>query len=73
MVSGKTVAIAATVTAAVAGLSYIAYFDYKRRHDRTFRRKLKRDRKKAQKKADDVSKSSPDAINDIALELLNEI
>ncbi|KAJ1770604.1 mitochondrial import receptor subunit tom20 [Coemansia sp. RSA 1813] len=73
MVTGKTIAVAATVTAAVAGLGYIAYFDYKRRHDRKFRRKLKRDRKKVEKKADDVNKTSPDAINDIAMELLNEV
>ncbi|KAJ2557480.1 mitochondrial import receptor subunit tom20 [Coemansia sp. RSA 1933] len=73
MVTGKTLAVAATVTAAVAGLGYIAYFDYKRRHDRKFRRKLMRDRKKVEKKADGVSSSSPDSINEIAIELLNEI
>ncbi|KAI9504490.1 hypothetical protein BX070DRAFT_222255 [Coemansia spiralis] len=72
MVSGKTIAIAATVTAAVAGLSYVAYFDYKRRHDRKFRRKLRRDRKKAEKTAEDVSNDSPDAINEVALKLLDE-
>ncbi|KAJ2443076.1 mitochondrial import receptor subunit tom20, partial [Coemansia sp. RSA 2424] len=71
MVSGKTIAIATAVTAAVAGLSYVAYFDYKRRNDRQFRRKLQRDRKKAEKTAQKVSSLSLDDINDQALELLN--
>ncbi|KAJ2575763.1 mitochondrial import receptor subunit tom20, partial [Coemansia sp. RSA 1836] len=56
---------------AVAGLSYVAYFDYKRRNDRQFRRKLQRDRKKAEKTAQKVSSLSLDDINDQALELLN--
>ncbi|KAJ1820761.1 mitochondrial import receptor subunit tom20 [Coemansia sp. RSA 2675] len=71
MVNGKTIAIATAVTAAVAGLSYIAYFDYKRRNDRQFRRKLQRNRKKAEKTAQKVSTLSLDDINDQALELLN--
>ncbi|KAJ2038580.1 mitochondrial import receptor subunit tom20 [Coemansia sp. RSA 922] len=71
MVTGKTIAIATAVTAAVAGLSYVAYFDYKRRNDRQFRRKLQRNRKKAEKTAQKVSSLSLDDINDQALELLN--
>ncbi|KAJ2889468.1 mitochondrial import receptor subunit tom20, partial [Coemansia aciculifera] len=71
MVSGKTIAIATAVTAAVAGISYVAYFDYKRRNDRQFRRKLQRDRKKAEKTAQKVSSLSLDDINDQAIELLN--
>ncbi|KAJ2399445.1 mitochondrial import receptor subunit tom20 [Coemansia sp. RSA 2559] len=73
MVTGKTIAVAATVTAAIAGLGYIAYFDYKRRHDRKFRRKLMRDRKKVEKKADNVSSTSSESVNDIAIELLNKV
>ncbi|KAJ2485339.1 mitochondrial import receptor subunit tom20 [Coemansia sp. RSA 2050] len=71
MVTGKTIAIATAATAAIAGLSYIAYFDYKRRNDRQFRRKLQRNRKKAEKTAQKVSNLSLDDINDQALELLN--
>ncbi|KAJ1947179.1 mitochondrial import receptor subunit tom20 [Kickxella alabastrina] len=71
MVSGKTLAIAATATAAVAGLGYIAYFDYKRRTDRKFRRKLNRDRKKVEKTAQKITSRSLDDINDQAMELLN--
>ncbi|KAJ1797531.1 mitochondrial import receptor subunit tom20, partial [Coemansia sp. RSA 2399] len=73
MVTGKTIGVAAAVTAAVAGLGYIAYFDYKRRHDRKFRRKLMRDRKKVEKKADNVSSTSPESVNEIAIELLNKV
>ncbi|KAJ1812986.1 mitochondrial import receptor subunit tom20, partial [Coemansia sp. RSA 2599] len=72
MVSGKSIAIAASVTAAVAGLSYIAYFDYKRRHDRQFRRKLKRDRKKVEKTAQKIgSTATLEDFNEQAIELLN--
>ncbi|KAJ2378414.1 mitochondrial import receptor subunit tom20 [Coemansia sp. RSA 2607] len=72
MVSAKTIAVAATVTAAVAGLGYIAYFDYKRRHDRKFRRKLRKDRKKLEKTAQKITDAaSLDDISDQALELLN--
>ncbi|KAJ2819499.1 mitochondrial import receptor subunit tom20, partial [Coemansia erecta] len=84
MVSGKNIAVAVSVTAAVAGLGYIAYFDYKRRNDRQFRRKLKRDRKKAEKTATKITNSnnnsngngdgpSLDDISDQALELLNAV
>ncbi|KAJ2842206.1 mitochondrial import receptor subunit tom20, partial [Coemansia brasiliensis] len=72
MVSGKNIAVAASVTAVVAGLGYIAYFDYKRRNDPKFRRKLKRSRKKAEKTAEKISgDASLDEINSQALELLN--
>ncbi|KAJ1957609.1 mitochondrial import receptor subunit tom20 [Dipsacomyces acuminosporus] len=71
MVSAKSVLIAASATAAVAGISYAVYFDYKRRHDRKFRRKLQRDRKKAEKAAQKTSKASSADINERAIELLN--
>ncbi|KAJ1751479.1 mitochondrial import receptor subunit tom20 [Coemansia sp. RSA 1821] len=74
MVSGKNIAVAASVTAVVAGISYLAYFDYKRRNDPKFRRKLKRSRKKAEKTAEKISgDASLDEINSQALELLNII
>ncbi|KAJ1834133.1 mitochondrial import receptor subunit tom20 [Coemansia sp. RSA 2711] len=74
MVSGKNIAAAVSVTAVVAGLSYIAYFDYKRRNDRQFRRKLKRDRKRVEKTAEKISREPTlDDINEQALELLKSI
>ncbi|KAJ2225478.1 mitochondrial import receptor subunit tom20 [Coemansia sp. RSA 1722] len=74
MVSGKSIAIAASVTAAVAGLGYIAYFDYKRRHDRKFRRKLKRDRQKVEKKAQKIGAAPTlEDFNEQAIELLDII
>ncbi|KAJ2480210.1 mitochondrial import receptor subunit tom20 [Coemansia sp. RSA 2131] len=73
MVSGKKIAAAVSVTALVAGLSYMAYFDYKRRNDRQFRRKLRRDRKKVEKTASKISEPSLDEVSDQALELLGKL
>ncbi|KAF9585201.1 hypothetical protein BGW38_003446 [Lunasporangiospora selenospora] len=49
--------VAATVgTLAIATVGYALYFDQKRRNDPDFRRKLKKDRKRAQKLAKDEDK-----------------
>ncbi|PIA18610.1 MAS20-domain-containing protein [Coemansia reversa NRRL 1564] len=74
MVTGKQIAVTASVTALVAGISYVAYFDYNRRNNPQFRRKLRRERKKAEKKAEKISKESlSDDVGDLALELLKTL
>ncbi|KAJ2609189.1 mitochondrial import receptor subunit tom20 [Coemansia sp. RSA 1365] len=74
MVTGKQIAVTASVTALVAGISYAAYFDYNRRNNPQFRRKLRRDRKKAEKKAEKISKEPlSDDVSDLALELLKTL
>ncbi|ORX49502.1 protein import receptor MAS20 [Hesseltinella vesiculosa] len=49
--NNRSVALYAAGAAAVVGVSFLFYFDYKRRNNPDFRRKLKRDRKKAAKLA----------------------
>ncbi|KAJ2717111.1 mitochondrial import receptor subunit tom20 [Coemansia spiralis] len=72
MVSATKIAAAVSVTAIVAGLGYVFYFDYKRRNDPKFRRQLKRDRKRVAKTVEKVSHElSLEEINEKALELLN--
>ncbi|KAJ2753369.1 mitochondrial import receptor subunit tom20, partial [Coemansia nantahalensis] len=72
MVSAAKIAAAVSVTAVVAGLGYVFYFDYKRRNDPKFRRRLRKDRKRAAKAVDrPASEPSLDEINAAALELLD--
>ncbi|KAJ2803103.1 mitochondrial import receptor subunit tom20 [Coemansia guatemalensis] len=74
MVTGKQIAVTASVTAVVAAVGYAAYFDYNRRNNPQFRRRLRRDRKKAEKTAVKISKnSSPDDVNELAQELLKSV
>ncbi|KAG8761769.1 hypothetical protein FRC12_009345 [Ceratobasidium sp. 428] len=61
MVETRTVVAisAASVAAALAG--YLVYFDYKRRNDPEFRKKLRKEKKKAAKtvKPDDTPSAAP--------------
>ncbi|KAI8061174.1 protein import receptor MAS20 [Gongronella butleri] len=59
----KPQAVAAYTAGAVAvlGVSYLVYFDYKRRNDPEFRKKLKRDKKKAAKAAKETEEESKQA------------
>ncbi|KAJ2083062.1 mitochondrial import receptor subunit tom20 [Coemansia sp. RSA 988] len=74
MVTGKQIAATASVTAIIAGLGYAVYFDYNRRNSPQFRRRLRRDRKKAEKTAEKISKDpSLDDVNELAMELLKSL
>ncbi|RKP34357.1 hypothetical protein BJ085DRAFT_23803 [Dimargaris cristalligena] len=60
MKSSTLSTVIALGTLGAAGLAYVVYFDYKRRNDPTFRRKLKREKKKAlkdQEEKDSMSQS----------------
>ncbi|KAJ1928180.1 mitochondrial import receptor subunit tom20 [Tieghemiomyces parasiticus] len=56
MKNSTLAALIAVGTLGVASLGYVFYFDYKRRNDPSFRRKLKREKKKAQKAKQEVEK-----------------
>ncbi|OMJ20414.1 Mitochondrial import receptor subunit tom20 [Smittium culicis] len=57
----------------VAGAGYLAYFDYKRRNDPKFRRKLKKDYKKAKKLAQSTSSNSEATVAERALFLVEAL
>ncbi|PVU86533.1 hypothetical protein BB561_006676 [Smittium simulii] len=69
----STIALLTTLGIVGAGCGYLAYFDYKRRNDPKFRRKLKKDRKKALEKAREASKKTEATIEDKALELIDSL
>ncbi|KAK5132313.1 hypothetical protein LTR08_009221 [Meristemomyces frigidus] len=57
-ISTTTVVLTATATLATAGLAYALYFDYRRRHDLSFRRALKKQHKATLKAAEQDAKAS---------------
>ncbi|KXN67946.1 hypothetical protein CONCODRAFT_42289, partial [Conidiobolus coronatus NRRL 28638] len=67
-------AVVAVCTAAIAGVGYAVYFDYKRRNDVKFRKTIKKQKKEIQKKQDEVkTKKDDDDKDDIAQFLANTI
>ncbi|KAJ1968549.1 mitochondrial import receptor subunit tom20 [Dispira parvispora] len=56
MKNSTAITLAALGTLGVAGLGYALYFDYKRRNDPTFRKKLHREKKKAMKQQEEKEK-----------------
>ncbi|KAF7724917.1 hypothetical protein EC973_000576 [Apophysomyces ossiformis] len=67
----QTIALLTAGVAVTAGIGYLLYFDQKRRNDPTFRRKLKRERKKvvkATKMAEEEAKKSTVQLIETVLE-----
>ncbi|KAJ1679534.1 mitochondrial import receptor subunit tom20 [Spiromyces aspiralis] len=58
---------------ATAGVGYLAYFDYKRRNDPKFRKKLRRDKRRAAKAAESESKRANAETNQIATRLVKKV
>ncbi|KAJ1649747.1 mitochondrial import receptor subunit tom20 [Dispira simplex] len=56
MKNSTAITLAALGTLGVAGLGYALYFDYKRRNDPSFRKKLHREKKKALKQQEEKEK-----------------
>ncbi|KAI8376115.1 mitochondrial outer membrane translocase complex, subunit Tom20 domain-containing protein [Radiomyces spectabilis] len=54
----QTIVLATTGVLATLGLGYLVYFDYKRRNDPDFRRRLRRERKLAAKEAKAATEES---------------
>ncbi|CAE6443228.1 unnamed protein product [Rhizoctonia solani] len=59
MVETRTVVAVSAASAAIAIAGYIVYFDYKRRNDPEFRKKLRKEKKKAAKNAKEVETETP--------------
>ncbi|OMJ24277.1 Mitochondrial import receptor subunit tom20 [Smittium culicis] len=69
----STASLLAAAGLIVAGAGYLAYFDYKRRNDPKFRRKLKKDYKKAKKIAQSTSSNSEATVAERALFLVEAL
>ncbi|KAH7343406.1 MAS20 protein import receptor-domain-containing protein [Rhizoctonia solani] len=61
MVETRTVVAVSAASAAIAVAGYMVYFDYKRRNDPEFRKKLRKEKKKAAKSAKEGEVETPSA------------
>ncbi|KAF8345574.1 hypothetical protein F5887DRAFT_1074303 [Amanita rubescens] len=71
--STTSVLAIAGITVATSLLAYIVYFDYKRRNDAVFRKKLRKDKKRVDKAvAESKTSAGPSESNDISPEKLRD-
>ncbi|OLY85194.1 Mitochondrial import receptor subunit tom20 [Smittium mucronatum] len=69
----STVTMLAAAGLLAVGVGYLAYFDYKRRNDPNFRKKLKKDYRKAKKLAQEASAKTSITIGERALQLVESL